>query len=125
VLNFLIDECLSLDLVEVARDRGFSESSHVAWLGKAGWKDWALKTFILEGDWTFVTRNSIDFRGLAESIRRRGPSRGSGLYQWAGRNDCRSLHFGPNEQKIKPIESISIFSVHFTLNLPRQVVCSG
>jgi hypothetical protein len=25
----------------------------------------------------------------------------------------------PNEQKIKPIESISIFSVHFTLNLPQ------
>jgi len=31
-----------------------------------------------------------------------------------------SLHFGPNEQKIKPIESISIFSVHFTLNLPQE-----
>jgi hypothetical protein len=55
-----------LDLVEVARGRGFPESSHVAWLGKAGWKDWALKTFVLERDWTFVTRNSIDFRGLAE-----------------------------------------------------------
>jgi hypothetical protein len=27
--------------------------------------------------------------------------------------------FAPNEQKIKPIESISIFSVHFTLNLPQ------
>jgi hypothetical protein len=25
----------------------------------------------------------------------------------------------PNEQKIKPIESISIFSVHFTPNLPQ------
>jgi hypothetical protein len=25
----------------------------------------------------------------------------------------------PNEQKIKPIESISIFSIHFTLNLPQ------
>jgi hypothetical protein len=25
----------------------------------------------------------------------------------------------PNEQKIKSIESISIFSVHFTLNLPQ------
>jgi hypothetical protein len=25
----------------------------------------------------------------------------------------------PNEQEIKPTESISIFSVHFTLNLPR------
>jgi hypothetical protein len=27
--------------------------------------------------------------------------------------------FAPNEQKIKPIESKSIFSVHFTLNLPQ------
>ncbi len=32
MLKFLIDECLSVDLVEVARDRGFPESSHVAWL---------------------------------------------------------------------------------------------
>jgi hypothetical protein len=29
VLKFLVDECLSLDLVEVARSRGFPESSHV------------------------------------------------------------------------------------------------
>lgn len=26
-------------------------------------KDWELKGFILEGDWTFVTINSVDFRG--------------------------------------------------------------
>ena len=66
MLKFLIDECLSLDLVEVARHRGFTQSSHVVWLGKAGWKDWELKPFILEGDWTFVTRDSVDFRGPAE-----------------------------------------------------------
>jgi len=65
MLKFLIDECLSLDLVEMARNRGFSQSSHVVWLGKAGWKDWELKAFILQGDWTFVTRNSVDFRGPA------------------------------------------------------------
>src|ERR1700683_4333399 len=35
------------------------------------------------------------------------------------KRNCRSLDFAPNEQKIKPIESISIFSVHFTLNLPQ------
>jgi hypothetical protein len=29
VVKFLIDECLSLDLVGVACDRGFVESSHV------------------------------------------------------------------------------------------------
>jgi hypothetical protein len=65
-VKFLIDECLSLDLVAVAHRRGFPESSHVVWMGKAGWKDWQLKSFILEGDWTFVTRNSVDFRGPAE-----------------------------------------------------------
>jgi hypothetical protein len=41
-----------------------------------------------------------------------------------GPRNCRSLHgspgqvgFAPNEQKINPTESISISSVHFTLNL--------
>jgi hypothetical protein len=62
-VKFLIDECLSPDLVAVARSRGFLESSHVVWLGKAGWKDWQLKPFILADDWTLVTRNSVDFRG--------------------------------------------------------------
>lgn len=71
-MKFLIDECLSLDLVEVARGRGFVESSHVVWMGKAGWKDWELKAFILEGDWTFVTRNSVDFRGPADNPGTRG-----------------------------------------------------
>ena len=67
MVKFLIDECLSLDLVAVAQGRGFVESSHVVWMGKAGWKDWELKPFILEGDWTLVTRNSVDFRGHADN----------------------------------------------------------
>jgi predicted nuclease of predicted toxin-antitoxin system len=66
VLKFLIDECLSPGLAQLARDRNYHESFHLSWLGKAGWKDWELKEFILSGDWTFVTRNSIDFRGAAE-----------------------------------------------------------
>ena len=66
VLKFLIDECLSPDLAALARERGFPESSHVTWLGKGGWKDWELQRFILEHDWTFVTRNSVDFRGSAQ-----------------------------------------------------------
>ena len=61
--KFLIDECLSPDLATLARQRGFAESSHVTWLGKAGWKDWELKHFILDEDWTFVTRNSSDVKG--------------------------------------------------------------
>ena len=66
VPKFLIDECLSPDLAALARERGFFESSHVTWLGKAGWKDWELKRFILEQDWIFVTRNSTDFRGPSD-----------------------------------------------------------
>ena len=67
MVKFLIDECLSLDLVAVVHGRGFVESSHVVWMGKAGWKDWELKPFILEDDWTLVTRNSVDFRGHADN----------------------------------------------------------
>jgi hypothetical protein len=72
VPKFLIDECLSPDLAALARERGFFESSHVTWLGKAGWKDWELKQFVLEQDWTFVTRNSTDFRGPADQPGSRG-----------------------------------------------------
>jgi predicted nuclease of predicted toxin-antitoxin system len=72
VLKFLVDECLSPRLVEVCRSGGFVESSHVVWMGKAGWQDWELKAFILDGDWTFVTRNSVDFRGDANSPGTRG-----------------------------------------------------
>jgi hypothetical protein len=49
----------------LARDRGYHDSFHVTWLGKAGWKDWQLRDLIIEQDWTFVTRNSVDFRGPA------------------------------------------------------------
>lgn len=62
-MKFLIDECLSPELAKAARHSGYVESSHVFWLGKSGWKDWELKPFILDGDWTFVTKNSVDFRG--------------------------------------------------------------
>jgi len=44
----------------------------VTWIGKSGWKDWELKKVILDGDWTFVTKNSIDFRGPANDPGSRG-----------------------------------------------------
>jgi hypothetical protein len=62
-MKLLIDECLSPELAKRAQSRGHGDSSHVVWLKKSGWKDWSLKQFILDGDWTFVTKNSIDFRG--------------------------------------------------------------
>ena len=65
-MKFLIDECLSPELTKLAFARGYGESSHVVWLGRAGLKDWELKPLILQGDWTFVTKNSVDFRGSVE-----------------------------------------------------------
>jgi hypothetical protein len=62
-MKLLIDECLSAELAKLAQSRGHGNSSHVVWLKKSGWKDWSLKRLILDGDWTFVTKNSIDFRG--------------------------------------------------------------
>ena len=66
-MKLLIDECLSTELTKRAQERGHDEASHVTWIGKRGWKDWQLKKVILDGDWTFVTKNSIDFRGSADA----------------------------------------------------------
>lgn len=62
-MKFLIDECLSPKLAKLAQEKGHWESSHVAWRGWAGKKDWGLMEIILDGDWSFVTRNAVDFRG--------------------------------------------------------------
>ena len=64
-MKLLIDECLSPELAKRAHARGYGESSHVVWLGRAGLKDWELKPVILAGDRTFVARNAIHFRGPA------------------------------------------------------------
>lgn len=65
-MKFLIDKCLSPELTKLAHAKGHGELSDVVWLGRAGLKDWELKPIILDGDWTFVTKNSVDFRGPAE-----------------------------------------------------------
>jgi predicted nuclease of predicted toxin-antitoxin system len=70
-MKLLIDECLSQELVEQARIRGH-DASHVTWLGMAGKKDWELMPVIIQGDWTFVTKNSRDFRGSFSSPGDRG-----------------------------------------------------
>ena len=71
-MKLLIDECLSTELTKRAQERGHDQVSHVTWIGKRGWKDWQLKQVILDGDWTFVTKNSIDFRGSADAPGSRG-----------------------------------------------------
>jgi predicted nuclease of predicted toxin-antitoxin system len=62
-VRFLIDECLSVDLVSVAGQAGH-EAQHVARVGKAGWKDWNVVRYASEGDFVLVTNNASDFRRL-------------------------------------------------------------
>jgi len=62
-MKFLIDECLSIDLVSIANQAGH-EAQHVARVGKAGWKDWNVASHAAEGDFVLVTNNASDFRRL-------------------------------------------------------------
>jgi len=62
-MRFLIDECLSLDLVQIASREGY-EAQHVAHVGKAGWKDWNVARHASDGDFILVTNNAADFRKL-------------------------------------------------------------
>jgi predicted nuclease of predicted toxin-antitoxin system len=62
-MRFLIDECLSIDLVSVAGQAGH-EAQHVARVGKAGWKDWNVARYAAEVDFVVVTNNASDFRRL-------------------------------------------------------------
>src|SRR5207342_2962004 len=41
-VKFLIDECLSPELVLLAHERGHGVSTHVIWLGLRSRKDWAI-----------------------------------------------------------------------------------
>lgn len=62
-MRFLIDECLSVDLADVARQAGH-DAQHVAHVGKAGWKDWNVAGCARDGDFVLVTNNASDFRQL-------------------------------------------------------------
>jgi predicted nuclease of predicted toxin-antitoxin system len=62
-VRFLIDECLSVDLVTVAGESGH-EARHVAHVGRAGWKDWNVTRYASDNDLILVTNNASDFRQL-------------------------------------------------------------
>lgn len=64
----------------MARHRGHAESSHVRWIGCGGASDWELMSVILDGDWTFVTKNSVDFRGPVAARGSRGQYRRASLH---------------------------------------------
>ena len=61
--RFLIDECLSPELARLAVDAGHVESTCVRDRGLSGAKDWRLITYAIDGDFTLVTNNGVDFRG--------------------------------------------------------------
>lgn len=58
--RFLIDECLSGDLVAQAKAHGY-EADYVPHIGKGGWQDWNLVPFAVENDYIVVTLNRRDF----------------------------------------------------------------
>ena len=61
--RFLIDECLSPELVRLAAEAGHPDSTCVRDRGLSGAKDWALAAYAADHDYTLVTHNSPDFRG--------------------------------------------------------------
>lgn len=65
-MKFLIDECLSPRLATIARERGFTESTHVSWLGLRAGQDWVLVRRAVDDGYTLVTHNTADFTGLIE-----------------------------------------------------------
>jgi predicted nuclease of predicted toxin-antitoxin system len=65
-VKFLIDECLSPELVALARARGFHESTHVTWLGMRSRKDWTIVRRAVKDGFILVTSNTVDFKPLYE-----------------------------------------------------------
>jgi len=63
-VKFLIDECLSPELVALAQARGFHESTHVTWLGMRSRKDWTIVRRAVEISFVLVTNNTADFTAL-------------------------------------------------------------
>jgi predicted nuclease of predicted toxin-antitoxin system len=62
-MRFLIDECLTIELISIASRAGH-EAQHLAHVGKAGWKDWNVARHAAAGDFVLVTNNAGDFRRL-------------------------------------------------------------
>jgi len=79
-MKLLIDECLSEALAKRALERGYLESAHVRWIGRGGAKDWELLPIILDGDWTFVTCNAVDFRGAPNAPGEKGEYRKASIH---------------------------------------------
>jgi hypothetical protein len=78
-VRFLVDECLSLELVTVAAEAGY-EAHHIAHVGKAGWKDWNVVRHARENNFVLVTNNAAykltcEARNLLEGGSDDGPGK--------------------------------------------------
>jgi predicted nuclease of predicted toxin-antitoxin system len=62
-VRFLIDECLTPDLVAVASEAGH-EARHIARIGRAGWEDWNIVRYAAGENFVLVTNNASDYRRL-------------------------------------------------------------
>jgi len=105
--RFLIDECLSVELAELAWERDY-QASHLRDLDLLGRKDGELAPVIFDGDWCFVTKNARDFRGPDDAKGRSGEYAGVDLH--AG---LVCIH-GPSEGFTK-VEQLEAFAVALDL----------
>lgn len=71
-MKLFIDECLSSELVHRAVARGHEETTSVVYRGLAGTQDWTLVSIVIAGDYTLVTKNSVDFRGAVDQPGEKG-----------------------------------------------------
>jgi predicted nuclease of predicted toxin-antitoxin system len=65
-VKFLIDECLSPELVAIARERGHWETTHVTWLGMRSRRDWSITRRAIDNGYVLVTNNTADFTALLD-----------------------------------------------------------
>ena len=65
-MKFLVDECLSPELVAIARERGHWETTHVTWLGMRSRRDWSVVRRAIVDGFVLVTNNTTDFTSLLE-----------------------------------------------------------
>jgi predicted nuclease of predicted toxin-antitoxin system len=62
-MRFLIDECLTPQLSDVANSRQY-DATNIRALGMLGVKDWKIVPVLIQQNYVLVTHNSKDFRGL-------------------------------------------------------------
>lgn len=63
-MKFLIDECLSPELVRLAHSRDHTLSTHVTWLGLTSAKDWTITRRAVDEGFVLVTNNTAHFLAL-------------------------------------------------------------